>query len=526
VEGFHPVMTSYYTITLFSERPELSRRSSSFVVSILVHGAVIGLISYGLLFQPQVRSRVVTERFTLRQLDMHMPEPLVARSAGGIRYPGPYHPAHALLSGGRPAAQQTLLRQLEQAPPGPQTLLQPNLRSLMKLARATPVPTVVLWSPEKTPVKTIVPPQPDKPTAAEVHPSPDPPNQEVNLADIRISSTDLVKEGRPILPSTTSPVVVHGPDLPQKIPATTSTSTAQPTPAAVLALSNLHMAEGTVMLPPVNETVASNSPGALTQGEAKSAVESGNNSPTGVVGGTGAGPGAGESKGQGSGDSREQGAWDSKGQPNHTGSAGAKGAGQGAGESKGQSKLTAVAGKPNGAKTGPAQGSETGSEIGSGQGDKSSTVHITLPKDGQFSAVVVGASLEAKYPESAGLWNGRLAYTVYLHLGLAKSWIFQYSLPRSDDAASAGASTHLEAPWPYNIVRPNIAPEDLNADALMVHGFVNRAGRFEGLTILFPPEFPQTQFVLDALAQWQFRPATQNGQSARVEVLLIIPDIE
>jgi len=30
--------------------------------------------------------------------------------------------------------------------------------------------------------------------------------------------------------------------------------------------------------------------------------------------------------------------------------------------------------------------------------------------------------------------------------------------------------------------------------------------------------------VLDALAQWQFRPATQNRQNVLVEVLLIIPE--
>jgi hypothetical protein len=75
-------------------------------------------------------------------------------------------------------------------------------------------------------------------------------------------------------------------------------------------------------------------------------------------------------------------------------------------------------------------------------------------------------------------------------------------------------------------VLPNIAPEQLNADALIIHGFVNQGGRFEGLGVFFPPDFEQAQFVLAALQQWQFRPAKQKGQSTRVEVLLIIPDIE
>jgi hypothetical protein len=67
-------------------------------------------------------------------------------------------------------------------------------------------------------------------------------------------------------------------------------------------------------------------------------------------------------------------------------------------------------------------------------------------------------------------------------------------------------------------------PADLvDADVLMVHGFINKDGRFEALAVVFPPEFPQARFVVDALKQWAFRPAMRNGQVARVEVLLIIP---
>jgi len=74
-------------------------------------------------------------------------------------------------------------------------------------------------------------------------------------------------------------------------------------------------------------------------------------------------------------------------------------------------------------------------------------------------------------------------------------------------------------------VRPNIAPGSIDADALMIHGFVNKAGRFEQLAVAFPPEFPDTRFVLEELAKWEFRPASQGGQYVRVEVLLVIPEI-
>jgi hypothetical protein len=147
---------------------------------------------------------------------------------------------------------------------------------------------------------------------------------------------------------------------------------------------------------------------------------------------------------------------------------------------------------------------------------------ITLPKDGQFAAVVVGSSLTDQYPETAAIWAGRLVYTVYLHVGMGKSWILQYSVPANTQGAVAGVRP--DAPWPYDIVVPRLAEADYNSDAVMVHGFVNETGRFERLNIVLPQEFAQAKFVLNALGQWQFRAARQNGQATPVEVLLIIPE--
>ena len=38
--------------------------------------------------------------------------------------------------------------------------------------------------------------------------------------------------------------------------------------------------------------------------------------------------------------------------------------------------------------------------------------------------------------------------TAYLHVGLDKNWILQYSVTRSADAAVSGTLARLEAPWP------------------------------------------------------------------------------
>ncbi len=502
-------------ITLFSDRPEAVLSGTSFLASILMHGAVIGVVALAILYGPQ--KVVVTERYAVRHLELNAPEPQMRASAGsGIRYPGPHRAAHTPAADGKQAARQAQLRQIAQGAPGTQTLVQPKIKSPPTLAREVPVPTAVIWSAEKTVVKTIVPPKPAMPTAADVHPSLDAPNEEVNLADVGISATDLASPKQPILPSTTSPVVVHGPEQQAQLaPATTSVSSAPPTPAAVMSISDLHMANGTVSLPPVNETVSSSSPGALAPGgQAKEPSQAGNGNQAAKADGTGAGKGTDE-KGD-------------KPEPAGNRNVAKTGPAQGADSGNRNEKKTAPApgaeaGNRNEKNAAPGPGADSGS--GNGSGYQPFNV-IKLPKDGEFGAVVVGSSLEDKYPETAELWSGRMAYTVYLHVGLAKTWILQYSLSRADDAAAGGNIAHIEAPWPYNIVRPNIAPGTIDADALMVHGFVNQAGRFEALTIAFPPEFEQAKFVLDTLAKWEFRPATQGGQNVRVEVLLVIPEVQ
>jgi hypothetical protein len=463
-------MRSSRTITLFTESSDSGQRPTSFVVSIVFHGLAIGLVFFGVMYSPRLDTKAIAEHYQVRRLDLDTPEQQMMRAAlSKLKYPVPKPVAHPTPSTGRP----TVLRQIADAPKGPQTLLQPDLSKQITLPEEVPVPTLMVWSPNKTVVKTIVAPQPAKPTAANVTPSPAPPIQEMNLADISIAASNLPHPKLPTLPSTTSPVAVRVP-LEVELPPTSVTQvSAQPTPAAVMSLSNLRMAQGTVILPPVNESARSNSPGPMAPGETQNSA-----------------PGDSDHDGKGGAGERAGNGTDSPGN----------------------------AGLLNGAASSPAQGDNNG------EGNQPTATQITLPKNGQFGAVVVGASLEDEFPEMSRVWSGRLAYTVYLHVGLARSWILQYSLPRSDDAAAGGTIARLDAPWPYNIVRPNLAADPADVEAIMVHGFVNRAGHFEALHIVFPPQFPEAQFVLGSLQQWQFRPAARNGQTARVEVLLIIPE--
>jgi len=205
--------------------------------------------------------------------------------------------------------------------------------------------------------------------------------------------------------------------------------------------------------------------------------------------------------------------------------------GQGTGQQAGAGQAKGRAGEGDKTPTGSLPGQQTasvegpsGSGIDTGVGSNPNyrATAIHMPRDGQFGIVVVGSSLAEQYPETVTLWAGRLVYTVYLHLGSGKAWIMQYSLPVNTTAVASNA-VRPEAPWPYDLVEPHLDPNE-NVDAVMVHGFVNLTGRFEHLNVVFPTQLPAAKFILNALQQWQFRPARQNGQLAQVEVLLIIPE--
>jgi hypothetical protein len=295
-----------------------------------------------------------------------------------------------------------------------------------------------------------------------------------------MSSTNLAT-ALPTLPATTtSPIVVRGPEPARRIPETYAKQLEQPAPAQIMSLSDLQSQQGPVAIPLANapgRAVVAASP---AMGPAVNSGEGGHGNAESRQSGNGAGPSPATAE--------------------------AKAGGSGG---------TAA---PSGAKAEPEQ------ELGLDGGPGTSVTRIHLNKDGQFGVVVVGSTLAEQYPETVGLWGGRLVYTVYLHLGKGKAWILQYAVPPAAQAATPANAGRPDAPWPYDIVQPHLDPNDYTSDAVMIHGFINLAGRFERLAVVFPTEFAQAKFLLTALQQWQFRPARQNGQLAPVEVLLIIPE--
>ena len=370
-----------------------------------------------------------------------------------------------------------------------QTLIQPDAPTDPTLLQV-PLPQVFVWSARDIPVKTIVQPAPQTTAAIKVQPSPEPPNQETHVADIKISSTPYETKAPLPAPSKTSPIDVPAKQQAQQMPETASKNAGKPTPAGVMSASTIQLQEGTATLPMINEVAPAPFAGSLSAGQPKNLALTGQGKTDGKENGAGAGQTAG----------------------NQSGNA-AAGSGSGApGVANGQGGQGGANGQQGG-------GLEASITTGASQ---PTVVHITLPKDGQFGMVVVGSSLAEDYPETVHLWRGRLAYTVYLRVGVSKNWILQYSLPPVQEVSSAGKVSRPDAPWPYDITRPSIDP-DANTDAIMIHGFVNTSGHFEQLAVVFPTALAEAKFLLHALQQWQFRPSMQSGQATAVEVLLIIP---
>jgi hypothetical protein len=172
----------------------------------------------------------------------------------------------------------------------------------------------------------------------------------------------------------------------------------------------------------------------------------------------------------------------------------------------------------------PAEGGSQGAGIG---GESNISVkRIILPQNGHFSVVLIGDSIEDAYPETAGTWRGRLAYTVYLPIDAGKRWILQYSLSCSSQPTGTMSAARPEAPWPVDMRVPNLDAYLAGIGAVIVRGVITQEGHFGDLAVAFPPQFPQEGVLVDSLRKWTFRPALRKGRPVELEILLIIPGTE
>ena len=410
-----------------------------------------------------------------------------------------------------------------------QTVVQLDVPPDILLKQEIPLPTVVLWTEAEPPrfrKPFIAPPLKEIPKVIERLPAApmlERPNQEINVADLNMASTILTETPHLVRPPAIAPPVSSaGPEPAKEIPRIGVADSSQSSAANLISLpTNPTRIANLLALPPANQIApldarnggspqgsgaggADDSPGAGTQGRGLSASGA-----KGALGSAAGGSGGGRSGATAGGN----------------GSAGSDGSGAKAGSGEGTAgEGTGTLASGNGAGTSSGKGADgSGMDGSSGAlGDTAGLTRITLPKDGKFGVVVTGASASTPYPESVGALSGKIVYTVYLKVGLRKSWILQYCLPKAVDGAKRGTATPLDAPWPFLILRPDRLT-DSDPDYIIVHGMLTSAGQFEQLALVFPAELEKRDLLLNSLKLWAFRPASRDGEPIGVEVLLIIP---
>jgi hypothetical protein len=517
---------------LFVSAPPRRRPIPALAGSVALHCLLIVVMLLWPMIVPQ--NAVPVRKYPFRFVQLQMPQVYRQRVPARASRPGA---AEVGQSAGLPsAARQTQGQTAEaflpeqpvvpqkrrqfQLPPNvhvqpvKQTLVQLDVPPDIVLKQEIPLPTALLWQAPPMRRQFIAPPLKQVPKVAPalpVSPMLEPPNTELNVAQLNMARAILTETPHLVQPPAIAPPVSSAGQEPAKeIPHIGLADSSQPNPANLISLPAHPLRSATMLiLPPANQIAPSDA------GNAGSS--SGRGPSTSATGGAGAAP-------EGTGGNKS-GVLSAGNGETGSGSAvsGAAGiglhVGRGTAAPGGGSAGTASSG------TGSAGSGTNGSASGSSGTLGSDTMELTriaLPKDGKFGVVVSGAAGSTPYPESVGALSGKVVYTVYLKVGFRKSWILQYCLPQAAQSARKGTATPLDAPWPFLMLRSDRL-SNFDPDYIMVHGMLTSAGQFDQLAMLFPAELEQRDLLLKSLKLWAFRPASRDGEPVAVEVLLIIP---
>lgn len=416
-------------------------------------------------------------------------------------------------------------------PPHPdnyiQTIRQPDLLVRPKLPAPLPIPPMVSIAP----VKPVLAPAPQPQTPA-------PPVQAVITPSLSLPQ-QLPKVEAPRLPLpaaqnsslnavATAPAAAAVPKL-----------AAPPVPAA-MAPNGTHNILVVDALPSPNATPAAIPPGEL-QG-AFTVSPNGSTSAGRAGGGTAAKgePGGGSGTGSsnslaGSGNKAAGGS--GAGTPALAGAGAGTGTGTGNGHAGGGKEAAG-----NGSATGTGHGSGSGSanagtggspfpdimiQGGSGgSGRASGREPATVKPQASYGITIMASGASGGGFRDYGIFKDGVSFTVYLDMADAglhgPNWAMQYGL---DSRPSDPPPAHGFLQPPYAIAKtvPHFSPEAARrgrGGTIVVFGVINPKGKWEGLRIMQSPDPALNTAVLNALANWTFKPAELEGAPVSVKCLL------
>src|SRR5579863_829461 len=117
------------------------------------------MLWFALIHAPRIREPLLTERYSVRHLDLHSSELGASANPNDNYYP---HVGQRKKPSKDRDQDEPVLPDLPDAIEARQTLVQPDFHTQVTLAEQVPIPTVVVWSPELASTKHIIAPLPDK----------------------------------------------------------------------------------------------------------------------------------------------------------------------------------------------------------------------------------------------------------------------------------------------------------------------------------------------------------------------------
>lgn len=428
-------------------------------------------------------------------------------------------------------------------PPHPdnfvQTIRQPDLISPPKLPRPLPFPAMILMAPA---ISLPVPAMPQLPTIADRHIQPPHPADVLTVRPPeRLPQVDSPKLPLPVLQTGLTPlpeirVARISPPSPASQRATAPGAGGSDTKNILIADAVEVPARTVLSIPPgelygsftvtpgpLPAATGKSSPGAMG-GNASSGSGSGSGTGTGAEEGSGNKPGvAGDGTGHGEGGG-------AKLAGNGHGSGGSTGTGSGHGSGSGGSG----GGRGNGIGNGNSPFPDIVIQGGSGRTTQKAAPAPTgsSPRQSSYGITIVANGASGGGFKDFGVFHNEASYTVYLDMSDAGAsgpdWTLQYAL---DSRPASGimplhSRSLLVPPYAATKMLPRFSAEVAirnRGSVIVVFGLINSKGNFEGLRVLQSPDASFNKLLLEALAQWVFRPAEVEGTPVPVKVLLGIP---
>lgn len=498
------------------------RRWPCFLVSLLVHTVALLVLPWVMraivpIDEPDFWTRHLRWERALR---LRIPERLYLASGGPREAETPRRSSGApgARSAAKPRASQTaalrkarpsggqrrrfVLPDLTRRSDHPQSIFQPELPPDLPLQASIRLPELFFWAP-KPPVpfrpKVFVLPgytsPPDAPARLDAPPRLELPTEAPALPFLRMPGLSEVEEAGAAMAAARLPLGPPTPQQPAPVLRGATADTSSGDPVTVLSLSSLpRPLREILVIPPANQL------GALAQGAGGPGAPQGRSAPSPQA----APPQAAE-PGQASAQALV-----------------------GPDPPEVPAPLPEPAGHP--ALLAP----ETPAAVpapppASGASLLAAATRLEHPVGGVFDVVVQSSDADG-FPESAGVLTGKPVYSVYVNAGGPKEWIMQYCIPGgeapdvevSGGVVRLGGSSPLVAPYPRVTYRPPLKRRP-GASYVMIHGFLETRGRFDGLRGLGLSGAEDGPLIIPILEQWEFRPATRDGRPVRVEILLAIP---